>query len=75
MARLRNLLMDAGRGDVAGLIGRFVVDYRDSLDILEENYTMARYGAISYGEKQGELCVETARKALEVLREVERLLG
>lgn len=75
LARLRNLLMDAGKGSVASLIGRFVADHRDYLDILEESYTMARYGAISYGQEQGNLCVETARTALEVLREVERRLG
>ncbi|GAB6148821.1 hypothetical protein JCM10135_13630 [Stetteria hydrogenophila] len=75
LARLRNLFMDAGRDDVAVLIGRFVSDYRDYLDILEESYTMARYGMLTYGEKQGRLCVETAEKALEVLMEVERRMG
>ena len=75
LARLRNLLMDAGRDDVARVIGRFVADNRDALDVLEESYVMARYGAISYGEKQGRICVDTAKRALEVLREVERWLG
>ncbi|OYT48557.1 MAG: DNA-binding protein [Desulfurococcales archaeon ex4484_42] len=75
LARLRNLLMDSGRDDVASLVGRFVSNNRDALDILEESYTMARYGEISYGEKQGRLCVEVAKKAIEVLREVEKQLG
>lgn len=52
LARLRNLLMDAGRGDIASLINGFMVEYRDGLGILEESYIMARYGAISYGEKR-----------------------
>jgi HEPN domain-containing protein len=75
LAKLRNLFMDAGRDDVASLIGRFVADNRDALDILEESYTMARYGAISYGEKQGRVCLETAKKAIEVLKNVEREMG
>jgi len=75
LARLRNLLMDAGKGDVASIVGRFVSDSRDALDILEESYTMARYGTVSYGEVQGRLCVETAKKAFEVLMEVEGRLG
>lgn len=75
LARLRNLFMDAGRDDVAELIGRFISDHRDSLDLLEESYIMARYGAFEYGEKQGRLCVEAAEKALEVLMEVERRMG
>jgi len=52
-----------------------VSDSRDALDVLEESYTMARYGVLSYGETQGRLCVETTRRALEVLREVEGRLG
>ncbi len=75
LARLRNLLMDAGLSDVASIVGRFVADNRDALDILEESYVMARYGAVSYSETQAKLCVETASRALEVLREVERRLG
>ena len=43
--------MDAGRDDIASLIGRFTVDNRDILDLLEEGYIMARYGSISYSEK------------------------
>ncbi|MEL9941121.1 MAG: HEPN domain-containing protein [Ignisphaera sp.] len=75
LARLRNLFADGGRNDVATVIGRFVADYRDALDVLEESYTMARYGAISYGERQGRECVETAKKAFEVLKDVERAVG
>jgi len=75
LARLRNLLMDSGRDDVATVVGRFVADNRDALDILEESYIMARYGAVEYGERQGRLCIDVAKKALEVLREVERRLG
>ncbi len=75
LARLRNLFMDGGRDDIAGVIGRFVAEYRDWLDILEESYIMARYGVFRYSEKQGRICVETAEKALEVLREVERRMG
>lgn len=76
LARLRNLLMDAGLDEAARLVGRFVAEHRDSLDLLEESYIMARYGAIEYGEKQASLCVETARKALGVLRDVEeRIMG
>ncbi|MET1160362.1 MAG: HEPN domain-containing protein [Thermoprotei archaeon] len=75
LARLRNLFMDAGRDDVARLIGRFVADNRDGLDLLEESYIMARYGAISYGEKQGKICIETAKKAFEVLKSVEQKMG
>ncbi|MEB3816356.1 MAG: HEPN domain-containing protein, partial [Desulfurococcales archaeon] len=66
LARLGNFLMGAGRDDVAALVGRFASDYRDALDILEGSYTMARYGEVSYGGRQGRLCVDTARKALEV---------
>lgn len=75
LARLRNLLMDAGRDDVASVINGFVMEHRDGLGILEESYTMARYGAITYGEKQARVCVETARRAFEVLRDAERKLG
>ena len=76
LARLRNLLMDAGLDDAARLVGRFVAEHRDELDLLEESYIMARYGAIEYGEAQARLCVETARRALGVLRELEeRVLG
>jgi HEPN domain-containing protein len=75
LARLRNLFMDAGRDDIASMIGRFVANNRDALDILEESYVMARYGIISYGKKQGRMCLEAARKALEVLRNVEREMG
>ena len=75
LARLRNLFMDADRNDIASLIGRFTADHRDGLDLLEESYTMARYGAISYSEKQAKQCVETAKKALEVLSQVEKQLG
>ncbi|MET1102241.1 MAG: hypothetical protein ABWW69_07195 [Pyrodictiaceae archaeon] len=39
--------------------------------MLEESYIMARYGAITYGEKQARLCVRTAEEALEVLARVE----
>lgn len=75
LARLRNLLADGGRDDVAALVGEFVAEYRSALDILEESYVMAHYGAISYGEKQGRMCVEAAKKAFEVLKGVERALG
>ena len=75
LARLRNLLMDSGRDDLASVVGRFVADNRDALDILEESYAMARYGEISYGGKQGELCVDTAKKVMEVIGEVERRLA
>ncbi len=76
LARLRNLLMDAGVDDAARLVGRFVAENRDALDLLEESYIMARYGAVEYGERQARVCVETAERALGVLREVERrLLG
>jgi HEPN domain-containing protein len=75
LARLRNLFMDAGGEDLASIVGRFVAENRDALDILEESYIMARYGTIPYGEKQAKLCVDTAKKAFEVLREVERRLG
>jgi HEPN domain-containing protein len=75
LARLRNLLMDAGAEEEARLLGRFVADNRDALDLLEESYIMARYAPITYGESQARLCVETARKALEVLGEVERRLA
>lgn len=72
LAGLRNLLMDAGLDDAARLVGRFVSDHRDSLDLLEESYIMARYGAVEYGERQARLYIETAEKALGVLRELER---
>ena len=75
LARLRNLFIDAGLNDIARITGRFVADNRDALDILEESYIMARYGNISYGEKQARMCVEIAKKALEVLEEIERKLG
>ncbi|MBS7642917.1 MAG: HEPN domain-containing protein [Candidatus Bathyarchaeia archaeon] len=75
LSRLRNLLMDAGREDVASLVGRFAADNRDILDLLEESYTMARYGSISYGERQAERCIEIAKKAFEVLKDVEGRLG
>lgn len=75
LARLRDLFMDAGKEGVASVVGRLVADYRDALDILEESYVMARYGALSYGEKQGRLCVDTAKKVFEVLNEVEGGLG
>ena len=75
LARLRNLFMDADRDNIASLISRFAAENRDALDILEESYVMARYGAISYSEKQGRLCVEVAKSALEVLRNVERKVG
>lgn len=75
LARLRDLFMDAGKEGVASVVGRLVADYRDALDILEESYVMARYGALSYGEKQGRLCVDTAKKVFEVLNEVEEGLG
>jgi len=48
LARLRNLFMDAGRENVAKVIGKLVSEHRDALDILEKSYIMA-----SYGEKQG----------------------
>lgn len=75
LSRLRNLFMDAGRDDLASLIGRFTADNRDTLDLLEESYIMARYGSISYGGRQAELCIETAKRAFEVLKDVERRLG
>lgn len=75
LSRLRNLLMDAGREDVASLVGRFTADNRDILDLLEESYIMARYGSISYGGRQAERCIEIARRAFEVLKDVEGRLG
>ncbi len=67
--------MDSGRDDLASVVGRFVADNRDALDILEESHAMARYGEISYGGKQGKLCVDTAKKVTEVIGEVERGLA
>ena len=75
LARLRDLLAEGGRENAAALIGRFVAESRDALDLLEESYSMARYGAVMYGKRQGETCVETAKKALEAHRDVERALG
>lgn len=75
LARLRNLFMDAGRENEAKVIGRLVSEYRDALDILEESYIMARYGELSYGEKQGKLCVSVAKKILEVLKSIEEGLA
>jgi HEPN domain-containing protein len=66
LSRLRNLFMDAGRDDLASLMGGFTADNRDILDLLEESYIMARYGSISYSEKQAERCIEVAKKAFEV---------
>ena len=75
LARLRNLLMEAGLDEVARIVSEFVAENRDALNLLEESCVTARYGDVSYGERQGRLCVETARRALEVLRRVEGLLG
>jgi len=58
LSRLRNLFMDAGRDDLASLIGGFTADNRDILDLLEESYIMARYDSISYSEKQAERCID-----------------
>ncbi len=71
LARLRNILMDMGRKDIAEAIDRSISSHRIYLDILEESYIMGRYGDIEYGESQGRTCVDTARKALELLRDVE----
>ncbi|MCS7113192.1 MAG: HEPN domain-containing protein [Nitrososphaerota archaeon] len=75
LSMLRNLFMGAGRDDLASLIGRFTADNSDTLDLLEESYIMARYGSISYGRRQADLCIEAARRAFEVLKDVERKLA
>ncbi|MEB3778692.1 MAG: HEPN domain-containing protein [Desulfurococcales archaeon] len=75
LARLRNLLMEAGMESEASIISEFVSNNRVPLGILEESYIMARYGNITYGKSQAELCVKTAKKAFEVLRDIERGLG
>lgn len=75
LARLRNLFMDAGRSSIAETLSSLVSSYRSQLDLLEESYIMARYGAIEYGEEQGRHCVETAEKVLEVLAEIDRGMG
>ena len=75
LARLRNLLMEAGMESEASIISEFVSNNRVPLGILEESYIMARYGNITYEKSQAELCVKTAKKAFEVLRDIERGLG
>mgnify|MGYP001774455451 CR=1 FL=1 len=75
LSRFRNLLYDAGKIEEAKLLGDFVSEYRDGLNLLEESYIMSRYGDIVYGEKQGSLCLEAAKRGLEVLQKVERKLG
>ncbi len=75
LARLRNLLMDAGRGREAGLIEDYASRRRGDLVLLEESYIMARYGSVAYGRLQAERCLSAAREGLEVLRRVEEGLG
>jgi HEPN domain-containing protein len=78
LSRLRNLFMNAGRDDLASLIGGFTADNRDILDLLEESYIMARYDSIIvYPIARSRLSdvSRLAKKAFEVLRYVEGGLG
>ena len=75
LAQLRNLLYEAGRGDLAGIVEDLVSSYRRGLELLEESYIEGRYGEVSYLESQGRTCVEVSRQVLEVLEKIESELA
>lgn len=49
--------------------------YRRELELLEESYIGGRYGEFEYLEKHGRICIDTARKVLGVLRDIEGRLA
>jgi HEPN domain-containing protein len=75
LAQLRNLLYEAGRGDLASIVEDLVSSCRRGLELLEESYIEGRYGEVSYLESQGRTCVEVSRQVLEVLEKIESELA
>lgn len=64
LAQLRNMLYEAGRYDLANVIGDVVSSCREGLELLEESYIEGRYGEFEYLESQGRVCLEVAKKVL-----------
>lgn len=65
-------LEEAGFSELAERVRMFVADNRGYLWVLEEAYTMARYGARSYGEVEAKNLREIVLKLWELLEEVEK---
>ncbi len=72
---LRNLLYQGNREDLAKIVDDLVSRYRRELELLEESYIEGRYGEFEYLEKQGRTCIDTAKKMLEVFRDIEGRLA
>jgi len=75
LSYLRNLLYQGNREDLARIVDDLVSMYRRELELLEESYIEGRYGEFEYLEKQGRVCIDTAKKMLEVLRDIEGRLA
>jgi HEPN domain-containing protein len=69
------MLYEAGRYDLANIIGSIVSSYREGLELLEESCIEGRYGEFEYLENQGRVCLEVAKKVFEVLARVESELA
>jgi len=69
---LARKLEENRRGDIAQSILNFVKEHRDELSDLEEAYTGARYRVLEFTENQVAAMIESAKKLLKLLEEVER---
>lgn len=75
LSYLRNLLYQGNREDLARIVDDLVSRYRRELELLEESYIEGRYEEFEYLEKQGRACIDTAKKMLKVLRDIEGRLA
>ena len=74
LAVLVKMLEKSGFNDVANSVLDFVDRYRRMLILAEEAYTMSRYGEISYSIEEARNVVEVAKKLIELLDEVVKVV-
>jgi HEPN domain-containing protein len=71
LAKLRDMLYEAGKQDLAKTVDNIVSGHRRELELLEESYIEGRYGEFEYFENHGKACIEVAKKVLETLIKIE----
>ena len=64
-------LRDAGYREEAELIAEFVRRHRDTLSMLEDAYTDARYGVVEFTAGDAEEALSTFEELIQILRRVE----
>ncbi len=75
LSQLRNMLYESNKHSLANIISDLISSYRRELELLEESYIEGRYGEVEYLESQGRICIEIAKRVLEVLEKIEKELA